>query len=435
MISQSSGIASRRAALKILELIRDGRPFEMALDRGVGKLPEPDRRLAHELAAGVLRQRSVLDSRLAPLVPRGWSGVAVGLQDILRLGAYQLGDLDRVPDHAAVDTSVTLAREAAGARAAAFVNAVLRRLARTGPVKAAPAGDEPEKLAAEHSHPAWLVRRWVEFFGLEATRELLRWNNTRPRLVLQPARKELGALADRWEAAGIEVERAPYDAGLITGLTRPAELPGFREGEFIVQDPAQVLLARFADPPPGAVIYDTCAAPGGKTIALGRQATTVIAGEISPARARRLVENVLRSGSGRERVIVADGRHPPVRQADMVLLDAPCLGTGTFARHPDARWRVSPEALAALVRLQSELLEQTAAVVSPGGLLVYSTCSLESEENRAQVDRFLAGHPEFERERTAAVSPDLLSPEGDLMILPHHHGMDGAFGARLRRGS
>lgn len=434
-MSRPEGIKSRRAALKILELVRDGRPFEMALDRGVGKLPEPDRRLAHELAAGVLRQRSVLDARLAPLVPRGWSRVALGLQDILRLGAYQLTDLDRVPDHAAVDTSVTLAKEAAGARAAAFVNAVLRRLARTGPVTTAPAGDEPEKLAAEHSHPAWLVRRWVESFGLEATRELLRWNNTRPRLVLQPARKDLGALADRWQAAGIEVERAPYGAGLITGLTRPAALPGFREGEFIVQDPAQALLARFADPPPGAVIYDACAAPGGKTIALGRQAKIVIAGEISPGRARRLVENVLRSGSGREQVIVADGRHPPVRQTDMVLLDAPCLGTGTFARHPDARWRVRPEALAALERLQFELLEQTAAVVSPGGLLVYSTCSLESEENRAQVDRFLAGHPDFRRERTDAVSPDLVSSEGDLMILPQHHGMDGAFGARLRRGS
>ena len=305
------------------------------------------------------------------------------LQDILRLGAYQLTDLDRVPDHAAVDTSVALAKETGGARAAAFVNAVLRRLARTGPAAPAPAGDDAERLAAEHSHPVWLVRRWLESFGLDATRELLRWNNTRPRLVLQPARRDTDTLAGRWRAAGIEVELAPYDAGLITSLTRPAELPGFREGEFIVQDPAQALLARFADPAAGAVIYDACAAPGGKTIALGRKARIVIAGEISLARARRLAENVRRAGSGREQVIVADARRPPVRQVDLVLLDAPCLGTGTFARHPDARWRVSPEALAALVRLQSELLEQTAAVVSPGGLLVYSTCSLESEENGA----------------------------------------------------
>ena len=429
----SSGIDSRRAALSILEQVRAGKPFDLALDRGVGNLAEADRRLAHELAAGVLRQRSALDSRLAPLVPRGWSSVSPELQDILRLGAYQLTSLDRVPSHAAVDTSVELAKENGGARLAAFVNAVLRRLARTEPTATAPVGDDGERLAAEHSHPVWLVRRWVELFGLPATELLLRWNNTRPHLVLQPARQDLATLAERWGAAGIEVQAAPYGAGLVTNLTRPSDLPGFGDGGFIVQDPAQALLTRFADLPAGTVVYDACAAPGGKSIALGRQAKTVVAGEVSPSRARRLAENVLRAGSGRERVIVADARQPPIRQAQVVLVDAPCLGTGTFARHPDARWRVTPEALGSLERLQFELLERTAAVVPPGGLLVYSTCSLEPEENGAQVKRFLAGHPDFHREPTEAVPPDLLSLEGDLMVLPHQHGMDGAFAARLRR--
>ena len=411
----------------------EGRPFEVALDRSVGQLTDPDRRLAHELAAGVLRQRSALDSHLAPLVPRGWASVAPELQDILRLGAYQLTSLARVPSHAAVDTSVELAKEKGGARPAAFVNAVLRRLARAEAPASAPAGDEAERLAAEHSHPVWLVRRWVELFGLPATERLLRWNNTRPRLVLQPARQDLKTLAERWGAAGIEVEFAAYGAGLVTNVTRPSDLPGFGDGDFIVQDPAQALLARFADLPPGTVVYDACAAPGGKSIALGRQAKTVVAGEVSPSRARRLAQNVLRAGSGREQVVVADARQPPIRQAEVVLVDAPCLGTGTFARHPDARWRVTLEALGSLERLQSELLERTSAVVPPGGLLVYSTCSLEPEENRAQVKRFLAGHPDFHREPTEAVAPDLLSPEGDLMVLPHQHGMDGAFAARLRR--
>ena len=432
-MAASSGIDSRRAALSILEQVRAGKPFDLALDRGVGKLAEADRRLAHELAAGVLRQRSALDSHLAPLVPRGWSSVAPELQDILRLGAYQLTSLDRVPSHAAVDTSVELAKENGGARPAAFVNAVLRRLARTEPTAVTPAGDDAERLAADHSHPLWLVRRWVELFGLPATERLLRWNNTRPRLVLQPARQNLSTLAERWGAVGIEVEPAPYGAGLVTQLTRPSDLPGFGDGDFIVQDPAQALLARFADLPRGTVVYDACAAPGGKSIALGRQAQTLVAGEVSPSRARRLAENVLRAGSGRERVVVADARRPPIRRAEVVLVDAPCLGTGTFARHPDARWRVTPEALESLERLQFELLERTAAVVSPGGLLVYSTCSLEPEENGAQVRRFLDGHPDFHRERTEAVPPDLLSEEGDLMVLPQQHGTDGAFAARLRR--
>jgi 16S rRNA (cytosine967-C5)-methyltransferase len=427
-----SGIGSRRAALKILEQVREGRSFEVALDRGVNKLPEPDRRLAHELAAGVLRQRSVLDRQLAPLVARGWDNVAAELQDILRMGAYQLTALERVPPHAAVDTSVALAKDTGGVRAAGFVNAVLRRLTRIESA-ADPDSSGGPGLAERYSHPVWLVGRWLEWFGPEGTESLLRWNNSRPRLVLQPARVDRGTLAAAWEAAGIEVECPPYDAGIVTDRGRPAELPGYREGHFIVQDPAHALLARFADPPMGAVIYDACAAPGGKAIALGQRASTLAAAEVNPTRARRLAENIARAGSGREHVVVADARHPPVRPADMVLLDTPCLGTGTFARHPDARWRVTPKALASVVQLQAELLEAAAAAVIPGGLLVYSTCSLEPEENHRQVGRFLAQHPEFSREPTGAVPASLLSAEGDLMILPQQHAMDGAYGARLRR--
>lgn len=431
-VAPSGGLNSRRAALHILEQVRAGRTFEIALDRSITKLADPDRRLAHELAAGVLRQRSALDAKIAPFVPRGWSSVAPDLQDILRLGAYQLSDLERIPDHAAVDTSVTLARQTGGERAAAFVNAILRRVARAEFKPKAPAGNSAERLALEYSHPEWLVRRWIDAFGLAGAEGLLRWNNSRPSLVLQPARQEVNALGDRWRAAGIEVQEGPLGTGLITNLSRPGDLPGFTEGAFIVQDPAQALLARFVELPPEALVYDACAAPGGKTIALGRDAKGVVAGEVNSSRARRLLENVTRAGSGREWVVVADGRAPPIRQADVVLVDAPCLGTGTFARHPDARWRVTPETLASLQTLQGQLLERAATIVPPGGLLVYSTCSVEPEENRTQVDRFLARHPDFQRERATAVSADLLSREGDLTILPQQHGMDGAYAARLR---
>lgn len=434
-MTSSTGIQSRRAALSILGQVREGRPFEAALARVADELPEADRRLAHELAAGVLRQRSMLDQQLAPLVPRGWDNVAVELQDILRLGAYQLTALERVPDHAAVDTSVALAKHSSGARAAGFVNAVLRRLARSGPGEhAAPSGVAP-RLATAYSHPLWLVERWVLAYGVEQTRALLQWNNTRPRLVAQAARKELAALQAQWRAAGIELEPAPYGAGLILGRATAVELPGYREGHFIIQDPAQALLARFADPPANATIYDACAAPGGKTIGLGRRTARIVAGEINPLRARRLAENLARAGSGREHVVVADARKPPVRQVDLVLLDAPCMGTGTFARHPDARWRVNQGALRRIQQLQAELLDSTAGVVAPGGLLVYSTCSLEREENQAQVDEFLKRHPNFQRETVTVVPDSLLSPEGDLIILPQVHGMDGAYAARLRRSA
>jgi 16S rRNA (cytosine967-C5)-methyltransferase len=426
------GLAPRQAAYAVLTQVRGGKPFELALDRAVQRLAEPDRRLAHELAAGVLRSQTALDERLAPLVPRGWASVAPELKDVLRLGAFQLTSLDRVPAHAAVDTSVALAKSAGGTRAGGFVNAVLRRLGAPDTPESPASGAEP-RLAEDASHPPWLVERWLARFGPEETRALLQWNNTRPRLVLQPARVPQAELEQGWRRAGIDVRPAPFGAGLMTDRTRPGELPGYREGAFIVQDPAQALLTWFADLPPDATVYDACAAPGGKSIALGRGARRILAADVSRARVRRLAQNLERAGSGHEFPVVADARRPPVRTVSAVVLDAPCLGTGTFARHPDARWRVTPEALAALERRQGELLDAAATAVAPGGLLVYSTCSLEPEENQRQVDAFLDRHPEFGRERNEIFPDALTSPDGDLMILPQRHHMDGAFAARLRR--
>lgn len=440
---RGEGLAARRAALGILAQVREGRPFDAALDRAVKRLDDADRRLAHELAAGVLRRQRELDDRLAPLTQRGWDAVPPALQDVLRIGLYQLTALDRVPDHAAVDTSVTLAREAGGARAGGFVNALLRRAARE-PAPAMPTAAEPggtgdadpaARLASSYSHPDWLVRRWVERFGVDGAERLLQWNNARPPLVLQAARLPLEELQRRWSEEGIPVRPAPYGAGLLTDRTRPADLPGYDEGAFVVQDPAQALLAWYADLAPDTTLYDACAAPGGKAVGLGRGVARVVAADASRARARRLAENLRRAGSGREHPIVAEAEHPPVRPLPALLVDAPCLGTGTFARHPDARWRVTPEALATLAGQQRALLEGAAGAVAPGGLLLYATCSLEPEENEMQVDRFLAAHPEFEREPNDLFPPALLSDKGDLMILPHRHGMDGAFAARLRRSA
>jgi 16S rRNA (cytosine967-C5)-methyltransferase len=431
------GLAPRRAALQVLAQVRAGRPLDAALDGALRGLDEADRRLAHEMAAGVLRRQSALDARLAPLVTREWAKVPPRLQDLLRLGAYQLVALDRVPSHAAVDTTVSLAREDGGPRAGGFVNAVLRRLGSDPkPVPAAAAdsaGSDAAALAQRHSHPLWLVERWLDRFGPDQTRRLLEWNDRRPRLVLQAAREGLADLERRWLAAGIATEPAPFGAGIMTDRRRPEELPGFAEGAFVVQDPAQALLAWYADLPPGVTLYDAAASPGGKTIALGREARTVVAGDVNRLRVSRLAHNLRRAGSGREHPVVADAHRPPVRAVGAVLLDAPCLGTGTFARHPDARSRVTPEALERLQGLQTELLERTSEAVAPGGLLVYSTCSLEPEENERQVERLLARHPEFRREPSETFPPGLMSESGDMTIVPQRHGMDGAYAARLRR--
>jgi 16S rRNA (cytosine967-C5)-methyltransferase len=431
MVARNEGLAARRAALEVLRDVGRGRPLEAALAETLRTLPDQDRRLAHELAAGVLRGRTGLDRRLAQLVPRGLARVDPAVRDVLRLGAYQLTALDRVPPHAAVDTSVELAREAAGPRAAGFVNAVLRRLGSAG--RAAPPATGPTDLAERYSHPAWLVRRWERRFGREEAERLLQWNNTRPRLVLQPARADLDELTALLRAADVNVAPAPQGAGVTVDTSRPDRLPGYATGAFVVQDPAQSLVTRHAAVPAGAVVYDACAAPGGKTIGLARGGARVISADVHPTRLRRLRENICRAGSGRELPLVADAEHPPVRQVDAVLLDAPCLGTGTFARHPDARWRVTPAALATLTNRQAALLEAVADRVRPGGLLVYATCSLEPEENAEQIDRFLEHHPEFAREPPDDFPSAFLTDLGDLVTLPQRDAMDGAYAARLRR--
>jgi len=428
----SAGLGPRLAAYRVLRGVQGGQPFDQALGPALGDLGEPDRRLAHELAAGVLRQRGDLDARLQLLVHRGWSSVTSELRDILRLGAYQLSALDRIPPHAAVSTTVELARTVLGEKAAKFANALLR--AAGG--RAAPRAPDTEPaayLADRFSHPQWLVQRWLARFGPEDTARLLEWNNSRPPLVLQPARESLESLQRRLWEGGIAAKRAPYDAGLTLTGGRPTDLPGFTEGAFIVQDGAQALVVRFVEVPAGAVVFDACAAPGGKAIALGRASRLVLAGELGRDRARRLAENIRRAGSGREFPVVASASAPPLHDADVVLLDAPCLGTGTLARHPDARWRVTPAALDRLVARQHDLLTGVASAVRPGGLLVYATCSLEPEENEEQVEGFLARQADFRREPGQAVPPELLTASGDLRLLPHRHRTDGAFAARLRR--
>lgn len=426
------GLAPRLAAHRILSDVARGRPFDHALDRAFALLGEDDRRLAHELAAGVLRHRLRLDTLLAPHIPRGIDGVQAALRDVLRLGAYQLDALDRVPVHAAVDTSVSLAREVAGVKATGFVNAVLRKVAVTMSREHAIATSaEP----TPSTHPAWLAERWQARFGPEEAAALMAWNDTPPPLILQPARWSAEELEASWAQSGIDVHPAPYGAGLFTGARRPQDLPGFEEGAFLVQDPAQALVVQYWNVPAGAVVYDACAAPGGKAIAMGRTAGAVVAADRSRDRVRRLAENLARAGSGREHAVIADSLNPPVMQCDVVVLDVPCLGTGTLARHPDARWRVTPEALDALAREGAVLLAALAERVRPSGLLLYASCSLEPEENDRQVDSFLAARPDFLREPSRSVPADLLDPRGDLMILPQRHGMDGAYAARLRRAA
>ena len=389
-------------------------------------LPERDRRLAYELSAGVLRWRRTLDDALdlRHTDPR--------LHDILRLGAYQLRRLERVPAHAAVSTSVELARETAGEPAARYVNQALRRLAGGGTRDEGRVG----------SHPDWLLARWRQRFGAEEAGRLVEWNDRKPSLVVQPAGTGLTTLRSSFEAAGYDVQEAPFGAGFAISRTQttprsplPQCLPGYSTGAFIVQDPAAALVCRFAAVPPGARLYDTCAAPGGKAVALAMGGARVTAGEWRRPRLGRLRETLGRTGVAVP-IVAADLRSAPFQPGswDAVLLDAPCSATGTMARHPDARWRLSPAAITGLARRQATLLEVAATLVRVGGVLTYATCSLEPEENERQVEAFLERHPEFVRSTVnESVPATLLGAAGDFRSLPQRHGIDGAYAARLVR--
>jgi 16S rRNA (cytosine967-C5)-methyltransferase len=253
--------------------------------------------------------------------------------------------------------------------------------------------------------------------------------------VIQPARWNESAIIASLDAAGIRWQPAPFAAGLVIADRRPQELPGYGAGAWYVQDPAQSLVVRFAAIAPGGTVLDAAAAPGGKAIALSGSAGFLVAADLRPSRIRRLRDNLTRAASGPFAVIAADAERPAIRSSHTVVLDAPCLGTGTFARHPDARWRVTPEALAMLAERSGRLLRALAGVVRPGGMLVFATCSLEPEENELQVEAFLAADPRFQRERppASAIPGELLTAAGDLTLLPHRHGTDGAYAARLRR--
>ena len=376
----------------------------------------------------MLRRQAALDRKLE--LARADSR----LHDILRLGAYQLRAQARVPAYAAVSTSVDLAREAIGEDAARYVNQALRRLIRET--------RNGTRETSEGTHPRWLVARWRRSFGAAESARLVSWNDTRPALTIQPARWSKEVLARALREAGFGVEDAPYDAGLrvthgdhASRLPFPVHLPGFAEGGFVVQDAAHALVCRYAGLAPGAQVYDACAAPGGKAVTLERLGARVVAGDARRDRIGRLTETVGRCGVG-IRVVAADLLSAPLAAAslDVVLVDAPCSATGTMARHPDARWRVSEHAITRAAERQRRLMEAAARLVKPGGVLVYATCSLEPEENSAIVNDFLARHAGLGREpATGAVPAALLTAEGDFQSLPQRHGMDGAYAARLVR--
>ena len=440
-ITRSTAVTDARVvAAEVCADLRRGDLLDASFDRQSAKLDPRDRRFARELIYGMLRKRAWIDSLLDARVKGGLSRLDADILDLLRLGTYQLLFMRSVPAYAAIAQTVELAKRRAGIGASKLSNAVLRRLdrERESLVVEEPA-DPIDALAVVESHPRWLVARWVARWGESETRALLQANNAEAPLVLRPINAVREQVEAMLEASDVTVEDAPlvHDSIQITGgVSALTELGAFRQGLFHLQDPASTLVTKYADIAEGSVVADVCCAPGGKSVELSRRASRVYASDLSFNRMRRVVENVARMELDTVFPYVADARKPALREVDAVLIDAPCTGTGTFRRHPDARWRLKTSDLAVMGAVQREILRSASAIVKPGGLLVYSTCSLETEENDAQVERFLTENRNWKLEPPSDGSvPASVLDAGRLRVLPQRHGTDGAFAARLRRTS
>ena len=364
-----------------------------------------DRALATELATGTLRWRNAIDYQLQQRSARRLHRLDAAVLDALRLGAYQLLHLDRVPVSAVVNDSVDLVKRAGFASAAGFANAVLRRLARERETLSwPPPGDVKEHFAVVHSHPAWLVERWLTRYGPAVTETWLRFNNQPPAITvaanrLRGTRDQLMA---RLREEGLDVTEttvAPH--GVTIGNGRVLTTRAFREGDCLIQDEASQIIPELAEARVSACVLDLCASPGGKTIALAAQCGTsgmVVATDIRARRVALLAATIARCGAANVRVvhIPAAGRLPFAdARFDCILIDAPCSGLGTIRRDPDIRWRREPTEFAALAATQRDLLLRVRPLLKAGGRIVYSTCSSEPEENEDVVTAFLADAPEF----------------------------------------
>jgi 16S rRNA (cytosine967-C5)-methyltransferase len=406
-------------------------------------LPPVERRLAFELTLGTLRRRGFLDYGLDAYLRRPLGRLDPDLRELLRLGAYQILELDRVPAYAAVDQAVELARtRGTTRRAAGLVNAVLRRLSGGFPEPPDRVKDPVGYLSVTGSHPRWLVKRWLERYGFDETEKLCRVNNVPPVtcVFLNPFRtggEVLGQIVP--DAEPVEGFSGCYRVPRGTDLTSTG---AYLEGKVYAADPATTLAAMALEPQTGELILDACSAPGGKLFHLHRLAgggLKTASVDASPRRCFTLVENVHRLGVTTA-VINGDLLLPPFKKGRFakILLDVPCSNTGVLRRRVEARWRRKPGDLKKLAHLQSDLLGSVSRLVKSGGLVAYSTCSLEPEENEGVVSSFLRRRGDFLRVPAEEGLDEELRErfgdgEGYIRALPHRTGTDGVFVALLKR--
>ncbi len=443
----------RQTAVNILlEVEEKGAYANVALARALRQqdFAAQDRRFLTELVYGAVKAGGTLDWMLRRYVNRPLKKIEPRIRAILRLGLYQLFYLDKVPASAACNTAVELAKKGGHRGSSGFVNAVLRTAVREPEKAAFPTGKghATEHLALASCHPQWLVKHWVRALGFDAAEKLCHFDNTEAPLCLRTntlkntpeelaiALREAGVkcVPSAWTPEGFVVqEHGALDA-----------LAPLQDGRCQVQDESSMLVAHVVAPQPGEFIIDCCAAPGGKTTHLAQLMQNrgrIVAGDIYEHKLARIQENADRLGIGMIEPVLVDAREIGQKyagQADRVLVDAPCSGLGVLRRKPDARWHKSLEKIKALPPLQLAILESAAQAVRPGGVLVYSTCTIEQAENQDVVRAFLADHAEFRLEQTGSFLPPLPqaarhAQDDMVQLYPQVDGTDGFFIARLSK--
>jgi 16S rRNA (cytosine967-C5)-methyltransferase len=439
--------AARRAAFEALRRVEEESAFaSVLLAHMATELRADDRALCYELTLGVLRWQLWLDALITHYAARDAATLDAPVRRALRLGLYQLRLLTRIPQSAAVNESVNLAHEQGLRSAAGFINAVLRRATREPDFDpASVARDELERVSIATSHPAWLVARWAAEFGADVAEQIARANNRTPPVAFRvnARRAAEGEVIEKLRGAGVEVEASKVAPGAwrVAAGTGGEALRALAAGGIVyTQDEASQLVGHVVGAREGDRVLDVCAAPGSKATQIAlmtKDRALVVACDVYSHRLRAVAESAARQGVENILTVALDAEESQLPFAAgsfaRVLADAPCTGTGTLRHNPEIRWRITPADVRELAARQARILSNAARCVSRGGRLVYSTCSIEREEDESVVASFLAGHPDF-RQVSADAPAALLTETGAARTFPHRDDTDGFFVAVLERG-
>ena len=437
--------SARATALRVLVSCRNnGAWADAALKAQISRdgLSGPDAALCSRIVYGVMQNRMLLDFYIGAYCTQKPDHLQPPLLEILRIGAYQIIYLDKIPDSAAVNTSVELAKLAKRGQTSGLVNAVLRKLSQNKKaLPPVPERDDVQRLSIQYSHPKWFVKRLVSLLGREEAERFLACDNQIAPITVQvnPLKTTLEALTEELQQAGISVQPHSWvpDCLELSGTGDLAALPSFREGKFLVQDPAARLVSLIAGIRPGQKVLDVCAAPGGKSLSAAFAMAgngSIVACDLHENKLKRIQESADRLGVNIITTQAADGRvFRPEWEAsfDTVLVDAPCSGLGIIRKKPDTRYKKADD-LFTLPVVQAAILDNAARYVRPGGTLVYSTCTILPEENEQVTEAFLAEHADFGLEPFELPLP-VGKSDGSLTLWPQRHDTDGFYICRMTR--